>query len=75
MNENTSWKSTDIHKVNNYLIIKGNQLLKASNDPGRVYRACYALPSDPDKMNDWVYRHLNETEAQQLFDFCFHSNQ
>jgi hypothetical protein len=74
MNEYTSWKSNDIQKVNNFLIIKGNKLLRASNDPERVYRACYALPSDPDKMNDWVYRHLNENEAQELYDFCFLSS-
>jgi len=73
MNQHASWKSTDIQKVNNYLIIKGNQLLHASNEPDRIYRACYALPSDPDKMNDWVNIHLNENEAEALYDFCFHN--
>ena len=73
MNALTSWKPTDIQMVNNYLIIKGNRLFKAGDDPDRVYRACYALPSDPDKMNDWVNIHLNEIEEQELYDFCLHS--
>ena len=73
MNEHTPWKSTDIQMVNNFLIIRGNQLIKSSHDPNRVYRACYALPSDPDKMDDWVSRHLDENEAQELYHFCFHN--
>lgn len=71
MNEYTSWKFSDIQMVNNYLIIKGNQLIKSSSNPDRVYRACYALPSDPDKMNDWVNIHLNEKEAQELYNHLF----
>ncbi len=70
MNANISWKLTDIQMVNNFLIIKGNRLLKAGDDPERVYRACYALPSDPDKMNEWINVHLNESEEQELYDFC-----
>jgi len=73
MNQPISWKSTDIQKVNNYLIIKGNQLLKTGDNAERVYRACYALPSDPDKMNDWINIHLNENEEQELYDLCLHS--
>lgn len=74
MNAYTSWKPTDIQMVNNFLIIKGNRLLKGGDDPEKVYRACYALPSDPEKMNDWVNIHLNETEEQELYDVCLHSS-
>lgn len=69
MNKKMSWQPTDIQLVNNFLIIKGSELFKSSHDPNRVYRACYALPSDPHLMDDWVSTHLSENEAAELFEF------
>ena len=69
MNKEIIWKSADIQRVNNYLIIKGNQFLKSGANQNSVYRACYALPSDPGEMNDWVSKHLDENEARELYDF------
>jgi hypothetical protein len=66
-----TWKLADIQRVNNYLIIKGREFLKSGDDPNSVYRACYALPSDPNEMDDWVSIHLDEDEAQVLYDFLF----
>lgn len=71
MHQEITWKPADIQRVNNYLIIKGNRFLKSSHDPDSVYRACYALPSDPAKMDDWVSKHLDEKEAQVLLDYLF----
>jgi hypothetical protein len=66
-----TWKAADIQRVNNYLIIKGSQILKSNHHPDSVYRACYALPSKPDRMDEWVCTHLDENEAQILYDFIF----
>jgi len=66
-----TWKPADIQRVNNYLIIKGNQTLRSSHDADGIYRACYALPSDPNKMNEWVNNHLDENEAKVLYNFLF----
>lgn len=71
MNSQVTWDLSHIQQVNNYLIIKGEQLFKSSLDKERVYRACYALPSDPEQMDDWLDKHLNEKEAEQLFEFIF----
>ena len=65
------WTSVDIQKVNNFLLIKGNQFLKANHDPDAVYRACYDLPSDPEKMNDWIDTYLSKKEADELYKFLF----
>lgn len=71
MNEVITWKSADIQRVNNYLIIKGNQLFKSTSDPKAIDRACYGLPSDPDMMDDWVRKYLDENEAKALYEYLF----
>jgi len=71
MNKVVTWKQSDIQKVNNFLVIKGSHVLKSGHNPDRVYRACYALPSSPNEMDDWVNKHLDETEAEALFEFIF----
>ena len=71
MNRTVSWKTEDIHKVNNFLIIKGNDFFDANNDPDYVYRACYSLPSSPEKMEDWISTHLDEKQAEELYEYIF----
>jgi len=71
MNEEFTWRSADIQRVNNYLIIKGDELFNSSRDSDDIYRACYALPSDPKMMDDWIYKHLDDNQAKVLYDFLF----
>lgn len=73
MNNEITWKEPDIQRVNNFLLIKGSQLFKSGHDSDRIYRACYALPSDPKEMDDWVDKHLNETETEALYEFISNS--
>jgi len=71
MNEELNWKLADIQRVNNFLIIKGETLLNASVDPYRITRACYELPSNPDKLDIWVKKHFNDNEAKKLYNLVF----
>ena len=71
MHSQVNWNPGHIQQINNFLIIKGEQLFTSSIGSERVYRACYALPSDPKLMDDWVDKHLDEKEASKLFEFIF----
>ena len=75
MNNRFSWKNEDIQNTNNFLIIRGYKFCTSTVDPEYVNRACYALPSSPDKMDDWVYRHLTHTQAQELYNFILQKRQ
>ena len=66
-----NWKLADIQRVNNLLIIKGNDLLNSSVDPNRITRACYELPSNPENLDTWVKKHFNEDEAQKLYNLIY----
>ena len=65
------WTANHIQDVNNFLVIKGDQLFKSVNSSDRIYRACYALPSDPAEMDDWASKHLQEGEAIELYSHIF----
>ncbi|MGD2118085.1 MAG: hypothetical protein PVG66_06990 [Chromatiales bacterium] len=69
MSSNINWTQASIQQVNNYLIIMGDQLLKSGRGMDSVYRACYALPSNPNEMDAWCDEWLNQESQKSLFEF------
>ena len=68
MSNDFTWTQERIQKVNNLLLIMGDQILKSGQSQERVYKACYALPSDPDKMNAWCNEWINDESCHKFID-------
>ncbi len=69
MNESFKWSAEDTQNIYNFLIVRGFKFCTTKVDPEYLDRACYALPSSPEKMEDWVIRHLDKAAAQELYKF------
>jgi hypothetical protein len=66
-----NWTQDSIQKVNNLLIIMGNEILNSGRSQEDIYKACYALPSDPSKMTDWCDEWIHEEGCNKLVELIF----
>lgn len=62
------WDLFDIRLINDFLIIKSDRIFKSPLDRNRLYRACYALPSCPSKLNEWAKTWLDDDEELNLYE-------